>query len=98
MRSQVLQEPWRLSTSQTPHQQVMSIDLKKNPTFLSGGGGFGPVRALARPLAVVVQHGVVPSNGDGVLACCLFAHKKHFPQNRMQPLTNACLWHGVRVV
>ncbi|NXK68232.1 CPT1A palmitoyltransferase, partial [Sylvietta virens] len=37
---EVLSEPWRLSTSQTPHQY---IDLKKNPEMLSSGGGFGPV-------------------------------------------------------
>uniref|UniRef100_A0A8C3JPY7 carnitine O-palmitoyltransferase n=1 Tax=Calidris pygmaea TaxID=425635 RepID=A0A8C3JPY7_9CHAR len=37
---EVLSEPWRLSTSQTPQQYV---DLKKNPEMLSCGGGFGPV-------------------------------------------------------
>ncbi|XP_074950491.1 carnitine O-palmitoyltransferase 1, liver isoform isoform X2 [Phalacrocorax aristotelis] len=37
---EVLSEPWRLSTSQTPQQHV---DLKKNPEMLSCGGGFGPV-------------------------------------------------------
>ncbi|NWI09631.1 CPT1A palmitoyltransferase, partial [Crypturellus soui] len=37
---EVLSEPWRLSTSQTPQQ---FIDLKKNPEMLSCGGGFGPV-------------------------------------------------------
>lgn len=38
--SQVLAEPWRLSTSQTPQQH---IDLDKNPGMESCGGGFGPV-------------------------------------------------------
>ncbi|XP_059705185.1 carnitine O-palmitoyltransferase 1, liver isoform [Haemorhous mexicanus] len=37
---EVLSEPWRLSTSQTPQQH---IDLQKNPEMLSSGGGFGPV-------------------------------------------------------
>ncbi|NXU54117.1 CPT1A palmitoyltransferase, partial [Turnix velox] len=37
---EVLSEPWRLSTSQTPQQH---IDLKKNPEMLASGGGFGPV-------------------------------------------------------
>ncbi|NWW39038.1 CPT1A palmitoyltransferase, partial [Panurus biarmicus] len=37
---EVLSEPWRLSTSQTPQQH---IDLKKNPEMISSGGGFGPV-------------------------------------------------------
>ncbi|KAM4845377.1 carnitine O-palmitoyltransferase 1, liver isoform 1-T3 [Thomomys bottae] len=40
---EVLSEPWRLSTSQTPHQQVELYDLVKNPHHVSGGGGFGPV-------------------------------------------------------
>uniref|UniRef100_A0A8D2J1J7 carnitine O-palmitoyltransferase n=1 Tax=Varanus komodoensis TaxID=61221 RepID=A0A8D2J1J7_VARKO len=37
---EVLAEPWRLSTSQTPQQH---IDLQKNPGMESSGGGFGPV-------------------------------------------------------
>ncbi|KAM6205395.1 carnitine O-palmitoyltransferase 1, liver isoform 1-T3 [Sarcoramphus papa] len=37
---EVLSEPWRLSTSQTPQQH---IDLKNHPEMLSCGGGFGPV-------------------------------------------------------
>nr|XP_060625877.1 carnitine O-palmitoyltransferase 1, liver isoform isoform X1 [Anolis sagrei ordinatus] len=37
---EVLSEPWRLSTSQTPQQH---IDLNKNPGMESSGGGFGPV-------------------------------------------------------
>lgn len=40
---QVLSEPWRLSTSQTPVQQMELFDLKNNPEFISLGGGFGPV-------------------------------------------------------
>ena len=40
---QVLSEPWRLSTSQTPLQQMELFDLKNNPEFISLGGGFGPV-------------------------------------------------------
>lgn len=41
--SRVLQEPWRLSTSQTPSQQTGQIDFNKDPDKISGGGGFGPV-------------------------------------------------------
>lgn len=41
--SQVLSEPWRLSTSQTPQQQVELFDFEKNPEYVSCGGGFGPV-------------------------------------------------------
>ncbi|XP_062245980.1 carnitine O-palmitoyltransferase 1, liver isoform isoform X1 [Platichthys flesus] len=39
----VLSEPWRLSTSQTPLQQVELFDLVKHPEYVSSGGGFGPV-------------------------------------------------------
>ena len=38
---EVLSEPWKLSTSQTPHGQVGLLD--KNPKVISAGGGFGPV-------------------------------------------------------
>lgn len=40
---EVLSEPWRLSTSQTPHGQTSRIDLKDHPNCISAGGGFGPV-------------------------------------------------------
>lgn len=40
---EVLSEPWRLSTSQTPHGQTTKLDLKKYPDCISAGGGFGPV-------------------------------------------------------
>ncbi|XP_035257990.1 carnitine O-palmitoyltransferase 1, muscle isoform [Anguilla anguilla] len=40
---QVLSEPWRLSTSQTPQQQLNLIDLQRFPKYVSAGGGFGPV-------------------------------------------------------
>ncbi|XP_046412845.1 carnitine O-palmitoyltransferase 1, liver isoform isoform X1 [Neodiprion fabricii] len=40
---EVLSEPWRLSTSQTPHGQTSRLDLKKYPNCISAGGGFGPV-------------------------------------------------------
>ncbi|XP_031420516.1 carnitine O-palmitoyltransferase 1, muscle isoform [Clupea harengus] len=40
---QVLSEPWRLSTSQTPQQQINLMDLQKYPRYVGLGGGFGPV-------------------------------------------------------
>lgn len=40
---EVLSEPWRLSTSQTPHGQTGRLDLVKHPECMSAGGGFGPV-------------------------------------------------------
>ncbi|XP_029379798.1 carnitine O-palmitoyltransferase 1, muscle isoform isoform X2 [Echeneis naucrates] len=39
----VLSEPWRLSTSQTPQQQLNLIDINKFPKYVGAGGGFGPV-------------------------------------------------------
>ncbi|XP_001363149.2 carnitine O-palmitoyltransferase 1, liver isoform [Monodelphis domestica] len=40
---EVLSDPWRLSTSQTPQQQVELFNLERNPEYVSSGGGFGPV-------------------------------------------------------
>ncbi|XP_063044161.1 carnitine O-palmitoyltransferase 1, liver isoform-like [Engraulis encrasicolus] len=40
---EVLSQPWSLSTSQTPLQQVDLFDLVKHPEYVSSGGGFGPV-------------------------------------------------------
>ncbi|KAI3371512.1 hypothetical protein L3Q82_024094, partial [Scortum barcoo] len=40
---EVLSEPWRLSTSQTPLQQVELLDLVRHPEYVTSGGGFGPV-------------------------------------------------------
>ena len=40
---EVLSEPWRLSTSQSPSNQTNMLDLNKHPEFVSAGGGFGPV-------------------------------------------------------
>ncbi|XP_070536281.1 carnitine O-palmitoyltransferase 1, liver isoform-like [Ptychodera flava] len=42
---EVLSEPWRLSTSQTPYQQTDKWDLKKHTDYITAGGGFGPVAA-----------------------------------------------------
>ncbi|KAJ8245468.1 hypothetical protein GJAV_G00271070 [Gymnothorax javanicus] len=41
--TQVLSEPWRLSTSQTPQQQLNLINFQKFPQYVCAGGGFGPV-------------------------------------------------------
>uniref|UniRef100_A0A8C5EUD9 carnitine O-palmitoyltransferase n=1 Tax=Gouania willdenowi TaxID=441366 RepID=A0A8C5EUD9_GOUWI len=42
-KCRVLSDPWRLSTSQTPLQQVELFDLVRHPEYVSTGGGFGPV-------------------------------------------------------
>uniref|UniRef100_A0A8D3E5V9 Carnitine O-palmitoyltransferase 1, muscle isoform n=1 Tax=Scophthalmus maximus TaxID=52904 RepID=A0A8D3E5V9_SCOMX len=39
----VLSEPWKLSTSQTPQQQLNLVDITKFPKYVGAGGGFGPV-------------------------------------------------------
>lgn len=44
--SQVLSEPWRLSTSQIAQFQIRMFDPNKYPKHLGAGGGFGPVSAL----------------------------------------------------
>ncbi|GAA6092011.1 carnitine O-palmitoyltransferase 1, muscle isoform [Tachysurus ichikawai] len=41
--NKVLSEPWRLSTSQTPQQQLNLVDIQKFPQYVGAGGGFGPV-------------------------------------------------------
>ncbi|XP_063335916.1 carnitine O-palmitoyltransferase 1, muscle isoform isoform X7 [Pelmatolapia mariae] len=41
--TKVLLEPWKLSTSQTPQQQLNLVDINKFPKYVGGGGGFGPV-------------------------------------------------------
>lgn len=40
---EVLSEPWKLSTSQTPHNQDTVLDPKRFPKHITCGGGFGPV-------------------------------------------------------
>ncbi|XP_074854032.1 carnitine O-palmitoyltransferase 1, liver isoform isoform X2 [Carettochelys insculpta] len=51
---EVLSEPWRLSTSQTPQQH---IDLEKNPDFVSSGGGFGPVADDGYGVSYIIMGG-----------------------------------------
>lgn len=71
---QVLSEPWRLSTSQTPVQQMELFDLKNHPEFVSLGGGFGPVSATLCCFSLVFnsshmhrgfsQRSAVPENAN----------------------------------
>lgn len=42
----MLSEPWKLSTSQTPQQQLNLVDINKFPKYVGAGGGFGPVSKL----------------------------------------------------
>lgn len=50
---QVLSEPWKLSTSQTPQQQLNLVDINKFPKHVGAGGGFGPVSVLGQNLKTV---------------------------------------------
>lgn len=59
---QVLSEPWRLSTSQTPQQQLNLVDIQQFPKFVGAGGGFGPVSVSlhkSNTVYVVVQQSLV---------------------------------------
>ncbi|XP_058800409.1 carnitine O-palmitoyltransferase 1, muscle isoform-like [Phymastichus coffea] len=40
---EVFTQPWQLSTSQTPQNQLFKMDSKRYPEVITGGGGFGPV-------------------------------------------------------
>ncbi|XP_028824722.1 carnitine O-palmitoyltransferase 1, liver isoform-like isoform X2 [Denticeps clupeoides] len=51
---EVLSEPWRLSTSQTPFQQVELFDLVRHPEYVTTGGGFGPVADDGYGVAYVI--------------------------------------------
>lgn len=52
----MLSEPWRLSTSQTPVQQMELFDLKNHPDFVSLGGGFGPVSGSDSPVFLSLRN------------------------------------------
>lgn len=41
--NEVMNEPWIMSTSQTPHGQSPKVDFKKYPHLVGPGGGFAPV-------------------------------------------------------
>uniref|UniRef100_A0A671PYV7 carnitine O-palmitoyltransferase n=1 Tax=Sinocyclocheilus anshuiensis TaxID=1608454 RepID=A0A671PYV7_9TELE len=51
---EVLSEPWRLSTSQTPLQQGELFDLVNHPEYVTTGGGFGPVADDGYGVAYVI--------------------------------------------
>lgn len=58
----MLSEPWRLSTSQTPQQQIKMFSLDAYPDYVSSGGGFGPVSGAGQlePTSQLHQ----PNHGD----------------------------------
>lgn len=53
--AEVLGEPWRLSTSQTPAEQTGKIDYNKRPDLISPGGGFGPVTEKGYGVSYIIQ-------------------------------------------
>ncbi|CDQ66084.1 unnamed protein product [Oncorhynchus mykiss] len=53
---EVLSEPWHLSTSQTPVQQVELFDMVNHPEYVSCGGGFGPVSTSRSLSSHVIAH------------------------------------------
>ncbi|XP_065837964.1 carnitine O-palmitoyltransferase 1, liver isoform-like isoform X2 [Oscarella lobularis] len=55
----VLSEPWRLSTSQTPHSQTGKLNEKKFPDQVSFGGGFGPVADDGYGVSYIIAGDVV---------------------------------------
>lgn len=75
---EVLSEPWRLSTSQTPASQTNLIDFTKHPEFISAGGGFGPVSEDGYGVSYIVYESMIffhvsskikSSNTDSVRFC-----------------------------
>lgn len=56
---EVLSEPWRLSTSQTPASQTNLLDFKKDPIYISPGGGFGPVADDGYGVSYIVYEDVI---------------------------------------
>ncbi|XP_075229002.1 carnitine O-palmitoyltransferase whd isoform X2 [Lycorma delicatula] len=72
---EVLSEPWRLSTSQTPHGQTSRLDLKKFPRCISAGGGFGPVADDGYGVSYIVA-------GEDLLFF-------HISSKKSSPVTNA---------
>lgn len=51
-----LTEPWKLSTSQTPHSQANLINFNEHPNMLSAGGGFGPVSNNGYGVSYIICH------------------------------------------
>ncbi|KAK2575847.1 hypothetical protein KPH14_007221 [Odynerus spinipes] len=72
---EVLSEPWRLSTSQTPHGQTSKLDLKKYPNCISAGGGFGPVADDGYGVSYIIA-------GEDLIFF-------HISSKRSSPVTNA---------
>ncbi|XP_073512552.1 carnitine O-palmitoyltransferase 1, liver isoform-like isoform X1 [Phyllobates terribilis] len=69
---EVLSEPWRLSTSQTPIQQVELFDLVNHPEYVSCGGGFGPVADVGYGVSyIIVGENLINFH----LSCKFFSHE-----------------------
>jgi len=71
---EVISEPWRLSTSQTPHGQYPKTDLKKTPGLTNAGGGFGPVSYDGYSVSYIIS-------GDDLISF-------HISSNKSCPITS----------
>ncbi|XP_062973116.1 carnitine O-palmitoyltransferase 1, liver isoform isoform X2 [Elgaria multicarinata webbii] len=80
---EVLAEPWRLSTSQTPQQH---IDLNKNPGMESSGGGFGPVADDGYGVSYIIVGDDLISFHVSSKFSCLETNSHRFGRNIEQAL------------
>ncbi|XP_042640465.1 carnitine O-palmitoyltransferase 1, liver isoform isoform X2 [Tyto alba] len=83
---EVLSEPWRLSTSQTPQQH---IDLKKNPEMLSCGGGFGPVADDGYGVSyIILDENSIHFHVSSKISC-----SETFENGPLQPVASTASFH-----
>lgn len=96
--NEVLSEPWRLSTSQTPHGQTAKMDLVKFPNCISAGGiQLLMVISLFQRLFLTIiykysiQGGFGPVADDGYGVSYIIAGENmiffHVSSKRSSPLT-----------
>lgn len=76
----VLSEPWKLSTSQTPHQQTSKADVANHPELISAGGGFGPVADDGYGVSYIIA-------GEDIIFF-------HVSSKRSSPLTDSTRFAG----
>lgn len=84
--NEVLNEPWRLSTSQTPYQQTDKLDLNKNPEYISAGGGFGPVADDGYGVSYIIAGEEVVFFHISSKKSCPLTNSERFSKNIAQSL------------
>ncbi|KAG5684914.1 hypothetical protein PVAND_014123 [Polypedilum vanderplanki] len=85
---EILSEPWRLSTSQTPHGQTPKMDPKKNPHFISAGGGFGPVSVDGYGVSYIIAGEDLIFFHISSLKSCNVTDSERFAQQICKALTD----------